>query len=504
MIYNHTAFIYTFNSAVWSKGTFYADLNPKPNMPMVTDPTTNQVYIPNGYIHPTTGATYTMRYDPGEGLMVPMESSSRLDIDGGYATLWSTEDNKMLTYGGFIRGQNGSSPTYPQTLYEFIPTNPIFTKAAGVSGTPPSARYGHCMIEAYNGTRVLLYGGVDQNNAPLSDLYILNLETMAWTKQDVALPPLGRAYPACAVTNDMFVAWGGGQWDPASNGFKVITSEFTIVFNLKTEQWQTSFSPDPVVLPSTSASTPTTTLLPSTTPKPTGLSMGAVAGGAVGGLTLALAGAGGLFWFCRRRKTTKRVPLPLEKQSLTKGPTGGSVSDDALWSRHSRGDHDLEDNDYDGGDMEGEITPKSGYGFRIGKHQFVQLESGNVSEIGSIYKMVQIHSPTDSNLGRSSQDQQGSLLSTTVIRSPPTSASIVTAATAGSISSTTMRSATASSPSTDSGFSAVAGKKDDERGVRRNPQEFKKVGNIDKLDLSEFENMVVPPRHPQGGPFVEE
>ncbi|KAF8933171.1 hypothetical protein BGZ47_010998 [Haplosporangium gracile] len=576
MIFNRTVYTYTFRNAQWSKPTLDPTLNQNPNMPMVFDPTQKQVYIINGYVNATDNSVLgAMRYDPSvPTVMNPMRESTRLPLDGGYAAVWSTALNVVVAYGGFVR----SNPsTYSETLYEFNPQNPIFLSMGGTYS--PAARYGHCMVEAYNGSQIILFGGADKNYAPLSDLHILDVATLTWTQQKVARPPLGRAYPCCAVTNDMFVAWSGAQWDKDDEEFKVIDKEITIVFNLKTKQWQSTFSPDPIILPSTTSSQAnTTTATPTghpkasatTTPTQHEASIEAVVGGAVAGLAVVLAGAAGLFYVCRMKakkewtwkllkKKDDSLP-PFDHRNLTNAavaPAQSSVAENATLNRQS---HSGDDDDDDGDDHNSHHSTEnrddtrtslksnalSGYGFRIGKPKFVQLESANSSEVGPIFQMVQIHNPTDvispsslsSSQEKQQQQQEEPHMSPSTIclipYSPTTSSitlhnnalsntSIMSIAAAFTTSPLVQTSTQSQAPSTQTsavsivpgGESVVSSALDEQwaaaavalategetkvdRGKRRNPQILaKKVNYIDSLDLSEYENLVVPARHPQ-------
>ncbi|KAG0058517.1 hypothetical protein BGZ89_001213 [Linnemannia elongata] len=583
MIYDRTAYTYTFRNARWSKPTVDPNLNSNPNMPMVFDPTQKQVYIINGYVNATDdGVLGAMRYDPSvPTVMNPMRESTRLLLDGGYAAVWSTALNVVIAYGGFVRS---TPPTYSETLYEFNPQNPKFLSMGGTNS--PAARYGHCMVEAYGGSQIILFGGVDQNNSPLSDLHILDVATLTWTQQKVDLPPLGRAYPCCAVTNDMFVAWSGAQWDKGDGEFKVIDKEITIVFNLKTKQWQSTFSPDPVVLPTSAHGNTTTatvtghpTASATKTPAAHEVSVEAVVGGAIAGLAVVLVGAAGLLYTCRMRAKKKgwtwkllsrkddSLP-PLDQKNLTNAavaPAGSSVAEEAALNSHSRGgdnddgdDHDGDRHSLHGAGTKSETTSLksealSGYGFRIGKHNFVQLEPANSSEAGRVFQMVQIHNPVDilssTSLSTSQEKQQQKeeepLMSTSTVClipcSPTTSpttphsnasqnTSIMSVAAAFAPSASparseapsTQTSVAVSTGSVGGGISVVAGELDEqwaaaavalakegetrvERGERRNPHvPAKKANYIDSLDLSEYEKLVIPARHPQVLIEVEE
>ncbi|KAF9551835.1 hypothetical protein EC957_004158 [Mortierella hygrophila] len=584
MIYNRAVYTYTFRNAQWSEPTVDPNLNLNPNMPMVFDPTQKQVYIINGYVNVTgDGVLGTMQYDPSvPTVMKPMRESTRLLLDGGYAAVWSTALNIVVAYGGFVRS---TPPTYSETLYEFNPQNPKFLSMGGTNS--PAARYGHCMVEAYNGSQIILFGGVDQNNAPLSDLHILDVATLTWTRQEVASPPLGRAYPCCAVTDDMFVAWSGAQWDKDDKEFKVIDKEITIVFNLKAKQWQSTFSPDPVVLPSatsdhgnttTAAATGHPAASATTSPAEHEVAIEAVVGGVVAGLAVALVVAAVLLYVCRMRAKKKgwtwkllsgkddSLP-PLDQKNLTNAvvaPARSSVAEEAALNRHSHsgGDNDGDDNNDDHHSLHGAGTRSettslkseahSRYGFRIGNHNFVKLESANSSEVGPIFQMVQVHNPAEilssSSLSTSQEKQQQQqeeplmspsticLIPYSPITSPvtphsnaPPNTSIMSVAAAFATSSSTARpqvpitqTSVAVSTGLVGGASVVSSELDEqwaaaavslakegetrmEKGERRNPQALtKKADFIDTLDLTEYEKLVIPARHPHVLVEVEE
>ncbi|KAG0295820.1 hypothetical protein BGZ96_010938 [Linnemannia gamsii] len=377
MIFNRTVYTYTFRNARWSQPTLVPSLNKNPNMPMVTDPAENQVYIINGFVNVINDDVLgAMQYDPSvPTVMNPMRESTRLPLDGGYAAVWSTALNVVVAYGGFVRS---TPPTYSESLYEFNPQNSTFLSMGGTNS--PAARYGHCMVEAYNGSQIILFGGADKDNEPLSDLHILDVATLTWTQQKVTSPPRGRAYPCCAVTNDMFVAWSGAQWDKDDKEFKVIDEEVTIVFNLKTKQWQSTFSPDnsgnTTGITETGKDHPTTSS--TKLPEQHDVSIEAVVGGAIAGLAVVLAGTAGLLYFCRmkakkkgwawralRKKDGSPSPPPLppmaDRQSLTSAavsPAGNSAEDDAERGGPRHGGDDDSDSEDDHNDIEHHSDPR--------------------------------------------------------------------------------------------------------------------------------------------------
>ncbi|KAG0355972.1 hypothetical protein BGX24_006510, partial [Mortierella sp. AD032] len=92
---------------------------------------------------------------------------------------------------------------------------------------------------------MILFGGVE-NDSYLDDIYILDIESLQWTKGTPGGPAVARKRASCAVTNDLFVAWGGASVFPGP-GVLPVSQNITIVYNLKTNQWQDTYSPDPYV-----------------------------------------------------------------------------------------------------------------------------------------------------------------------------------------------------------------------------------------------------------------
>ncbi|KAF9340903.1 hypothetical protein BGX26_008829, partial [Mortierella sp. AD094] len=74
--------------------------------------------------------------------------------------------------------------------------------------TSPGDIHGHCMVEAYNGSKILLFGGTTINGPSVGSIYILDVNSMSWTKGPDADSSQNREQMACTVAGDNFVAWG--------------------------------------------------------------------------------------------------------------------------------------------------------------------------------------------------------------------------------------------------------------------------------------------------------
>ncbi|KAG0380017.1 hypothetical protein BGX24_010616 [Mortierella sp. AD032] len=209
-------------------------------------------------------------------------------MESGFAGAWTNARKTMLIHGG-IRANGTPGPLHDLCL---------------------------------RGSKMIVFGGIGATNATLGDIYILDAGTLKWTKGVDGGASVARAYTACAVTNDMFVAWGG-----CDGALTTLTSNVTIVYNLKTNQWVSGYSPFPYVEPATptgsAAGTPSGTGAGSVsetgTGSGTGTGAGSWSGGIIGGVVGGLAVIGvvvAVYVFRRRRqvnndKTTTATSEPV-------------------------------------------------------------------------------------------------------------------------------------------------------------------------------------------------
>jgi len=79
-------------------------------------------------------------------------------------------------------------------------------------GTSPRPSVNHCMVSAYNGTKLVVFGGYDatfNSSTGVGTVHLLDLTTMVWKAGKSVDPSLDRRNPACAVAGDSLVVWGG-------------------------------------------------------------------------------------------------------------------------------------------------------------------------------------------------------------------------------------------------------------------------------------------------------
>ncbi|KAG0079030.1 hypothetical protein BGZ92_001218 [Podila epicladia] len=125
-------------------------------------------------------------------------------------------------------------------IYTFDPVTSSWGVINPMNNPALPARTFHCAAAAASGTRIVVMGGFTDvvTNPVISDLAILNLTTNSWIPgQAISAANYGRAGPACGVSGDMVVIWGGER----NKG--IIPTNVTLVHNMKTNQWTSSFVP---------------------------------------------------------------------------------------------------------------------------------------------------------------------------------------------------------------------------------------------------------------------
>ncbi|KAF9912736.1 hypothetical protein EC991_009472 [Linnemannia zychae] len=315
MISNATGSKLRLDNLAWSEVSFGDKImNKDRGLAAATDPTTGSMYIINGGVDNGVKKTFTYNEVINQykeiGQTVPMESE--------FAGAWTNARKTMLIHGG-IRAN-----VVQDLMFEFIPSNDVpVIQPVLYSGDAPTARQGHCMVSAYGGTKMIVFGGIGASNTALGDIYILDTSNLKWSRGTDGGVSVARAYTACAISNDMFVAWGG------CDGAKTtVTSNVTVVYNLKTNQWVSSYSPFPYVGPTGSgAATPSGTG-PENESNPAATNIGAgsdgnsnsggIIGGVVGGLAV-ISILVGLFIFHRRRQANQANTSTAISEPVTAG-----------------------------------------------------------------------------------------------------------------------------------------------------------------------------------------
>ncbi|KAK5815764.1 hypothetical protein F5H01DRAFT_194719 [Linnemannia elongata] len=216
-----TAEMATTNSSILVNFTRQAGIRNGVNL------ATGEVYVSSGAGDGTQMTLHTI--DPTTGLPATSRPSNiRQNPIAHESFVWSIYRNSFLHYGG--RSMNGTKSN-PQ-LNELLTMNNWVTLET--NGTSPGDVSGHCMVPAYGGRNMIVFGGAGLDGIAKADIYILDLPTSTWTTGKSADASQARTNMACAVAGDNFIAWGGER----SN---VNMDAVPIIYDLKNNEWTTQF-----------------------------------------------------------------------------------------------------------------------------------------------------------------------------------------------------------------------------------------------------------------------
>lgn len=170
----------------------------------LTDPTTGIVYVPSGYYGALDPVGSLLKYSPGAKTSTPGNMPTGLLNITMYAASWNTQLSTFLVFGGRTRGtidgmQNG--------LFRYNIADGSWTSVA-TSGDAPPPMMGSCLVQAYGGTKMVLFGGDGIGSTAQSAIFVLDVATWTWKKGADAGTVNARGGAACAVTNNLFVAQG--------------------------------------------------------------------------------------------------------------------------------------------------------------------------------------------------------------------------------------------------------------------------------------------------------
>ncbi|KAF8941423.1 hypothetical protein EDD21DRAFT_427215 [Dissophora ornata] len=237
-------YLYDVGSRTWSQFSPTLMLSSDKGLAAVTDPATDTVYILNG-AQSEVMLTVKMAANDSAGIIdsTSMMDDLKISANSSYSIVWSSSQQSMIMYGGA-----------DSNMYAYNATNGWITLTTG--GTIPTPRNDACLVSAYGGSELVLFGGYNATaNITLNDIYIFDVAKLQWTRGPDVDPMNARAGAACAAPNDYFVAWGGYSSLTAFNT--------TMVYNIRSAVWTSTYINMPVQTATTS--TFTTTLVPTST-----------------------------------------------------------------------------------------------------------------------------------------------------------------------------------------------------------------------------------------------
>lgn len=247
VLVNGGAYVFDIRSSQWSLAFEYTDVKGQFGLGAATDPDTGKIFIPFGYKKPD--GTFNM-------LIVDLKSKSytsdnddfTLPEKSVYAIAWNT-----LLKGLLFLNENGM----------YMRSSTGWKNFNGPPGLTATNAY--CMVSSTSGSKVVLFGGYSQSlNASVGDIFILDVATLTWKKGPSTSPSDVRRSPACAISNNYFIAWGG---DTGNVARIVPATNILLVYDLRTDRWTSQYIAPTTIPTSTGNDTthPTGTPLPTST-----------------------------------------------------------------------------------------------------------------------------------------------------------------------------------------------------------------------------------------------
>ncbi|KAH7056320.1 hypothetical protein BKA57DRAFT_450323 [Linnemannia elongata] len=261
------------------------------NLQAATDPTSGLVYLPGAAGTPNSMSVFSS--STGMSLSVPMPPTL-VAAGAFYSFVWSKVRKTFIYYGG--------NAATPNPFFEFSPSAGKWTSMPIAGSVIPPFQMRSCMVSAYNGTKILLFGGNTDTTPSVDTLYILDVPTMIWTQVDNSLD--ARSDMACSVSGDNFIVWGGYKRFPG-NPF-LPASATPLIYNMYLGKWTTTYTrgsnPPPPVTTGTGKPNPSPTGKDDSNNKDGGGggSNGAAIGGAVAGVVVVVAAIA--FFVVKRRR----------------------------------------------------------------------------------------------------------------------------------------------------------------------------------------------------------
>ncbi|KAF9429209.1 hypothetical protein BGZ76_001668 [Entomortierella beljakovae] len=280
-IADKTGYIYNLNTTQWNSIISNINVNPFEGLFSVTDPKTGIIYIPNGYQNITSRSMLAVNLTAGTTNNIPMHPN--LQPSQYYSVSWSKALQSMIVTGGTVPG-----------LYAYNPTRGWRDLSSLVVGDIPPPRFGSCLVPVNEGSKMILFGGVDPSgNYSLNDIYTLDTPTMIWTRGPNINSSNGRGFAACSVSQGSLIVWGGGH---VVNNTSNAPRDAVVIFNVTKAAWITTYTV-PVSPP-----TETPTEAPTTNSRESVSHLSAILGVFFGLLIVAIKVSGFMFYRSRRAK----------------------------------------------------------------------------------------------------------------------------------------------------------------------------------------------------------
>ncbi|KAG0197710.1 hypothetical protein BGX33_000393 [Mortierella sp. NVP41] len=162
-----------------------------------TDSTTGKIYTPLGY-----EGNKMLIYNPAQA--TPGAASVGAAPDGTSPAGLGTFSAEVMP-GGYQKGSTGYSFVWSEVRKRFILFGGRNVIGAYMWEYHPSTKNWTELV-AYNGTKMILFGGRINDTVTQGSIYILDLPKRVWTKGPNVNPSQYRSHMACGVSGDNFLA----------------------------------------------------------------------------------------------------------------------------------------------------------------------------------------------------------------------------------------------------------------------------------------------------------
>lgn len=194
------------------------------------DPVTGEMVIPGGFFSSPL-LNITMRFSPERLTSTSVPAFSEID-NRRYVAMAASESAKaVFSFGGLVGGNVMSS-------FARLDSGAASWRSAATT-SDPSPRAVTCLVSAYGGSKLVVFGGETQLDEVLGDIYIFDVALSTWTRGTDGGPNRARAGHVCAVSGDMFLSWGGYR----NVSTRAAVPETMSVYNLKTNTWVNRYTP---------------------------------------------------------------------------------------------------------------------------------------------------------------------------------------------------------------------------------------------------------------------
>ncbi|KAF9365801.1 hypothetical protein BGX34_008261 [Mortierella sp. NVP85] len=219
---NGNGYIYNVKTMTWSRALTDGHFSTQLDLSATTDPNSNIVYVPNGYQDAGAPRLLTVSLTSKVIQSAPMPPG--LDTSSQMLSAWNYNLKSLIVFAKGLYSYNAAG-------WKDL--------SASVKGVIPSPRTGSCFASTAGGSKLVLFGGKDvASKSTLHDIYILDVETLTWTRGVDVDPENSRSASACAISNNQFIAWGGIR---STNGQLSSPHNMTLVYDLTTTAWTSRY-----------------------------------------------------------------------------------------------------------------------------------------------------------------------------------------------------------------------------------------------------------------------